>query len=1030
MKTRKNGNPMKKLVHSLVCYSTSMGLILPSVYIPNALAQSRPNDTFSQVAGVVGQASQYLGNQIINLRQQGMQQYLSANQMSSLKAPQPVPAKYFNDPNFQFCYVAPAKSNYPEGACLETPTNDADAAQANMFRQLSVAYEGYFDQLMSKAQNTTYTKGLQCLDEGKKKLEARFQDKLNSLQALADQIKKDMQLFKEQNKAIKSQMQDLNSELTGKGSGSQSLAEKQRDFSKYFSNECRNIIGPEKLAPGAKNGGLLGVKNSMAQNNQQAVNFQTNKGAYTKRANDAINDIIEQVNKYGISSLSSTFPVKKSNPFAAKMTEAVMKNYSEISTVYKQAQDSIPGDYKLPAMDKHFSVNIENFEKEVVKNLKNDYIQDCVTGDVGLSLDQVLSSLTYTGSGTGSGTINTFKVRIENILNNDSISMDDKIEQLKAFESDNNGKVVMKYKGTDGNTRAPLPYEYFMQAKDACEQRYTADKSSGNLESHSEKTERAKGYLKDLVRLQKNFVSEVSTNITEDLLTCKDRPVETGTCDPNGEIFNPAGDSFCLANATTCSNQVQACYAGAEKVVAQKTKELEVLASKYNANLSALVVMQEAKLAQIKNEVIADMDYLKNYFGGAAYELPKDFFINMPEIDDNNELGVKLLGNGSLEFMDKLPSLIENQIKKMVSDQSKAALANVDQYINDQEASLVNERNKWVGLKDSCTSNITTYNTNENTRNAKNFAQQMENRGLAQNFCNSTRALAKQSPNALCNGNGLKQMSNDMTKILNAGLNGEMNSINGQMVAICEGFGKEAEESSDTKLPALVNICLKKKNNWSKVKENLINSSLSKLPLDIEDKTLAGIEKYLSGESDELPSLEDENLAESLEDLRTSLNGFKMKSTSSSISNWFSEKINSYDNDDNKDKKEALTYLKDNLEGISQDENPCAEINNKAILKAIDLCSGKDSKSSIMDCYEDKYDEEKGNIRSAELRQMNEQFDTSINEDLQVQLSALGERANQIGCFAGNDQSRGAPTMEDIANSLSNLAGAPTAEGR
>ncbi|EQC50284.1 hypothetical protein M899_0302 [Bacteriovorax sp. BSW11_IV] len=1026
MANLKNDKPFKRFLHNLVCYSTSVGLLLPVTFV-DALAQQKV-ETYTQQGGpsaiesgmqMFNQFTQQAAQQILQVRQQAMQAQMNASMMQSLGAPKPTPAKYFNDPNFHFCYVAPSKSSFPEGVCSSI-NSPQEFNQSEIYRQYAHTQLEFYDQLITQGQNSAFPKGVQCLKEGQKKLEAEFQNKFNSLQALADSIKKDLQMFREQNKQIKEKMSDLNTELTG--GKANSVEDKAKDLASYFSNECKNIIGPDILAKSKTNGGLIGVKDSMSGNVQAATNFTANSVAYGKKLEKNIQDIRTQITDYGLSSLNEN---SFDGPFKAKLQKIFAKEAQKIQSVYKAASDEISklgskNKYKLPNLDKNFKVNLATFEKNATEALRREYIRDCVTGaenGVGISLDQLLASLRYTGTGDGTGAVNSIRIQVQNIINNQNITMEEKLNQLQAIESnDNKDSVVFTYTGNEGSPTAANPYEYFKQATAACDSKYESDKSDETLSTQKQKIDHVKAYLTDLKNLEKEFLPNLTRVAAKEIMSCNGNDLQTDTCDKDGKIFNPSSESFCISHATLCTQKVNSCFTQADKIVKTKKAELDKYAAQYNMNARTLITMQQAKLNQIKQKVLADANFIQKYFTGAKFEMPGDFFVKMPEMGLAKDLGVDLLGGGNLDDLEKLPEIIETKIIKMLANQASEAINNVDEYIVAQQKNLEHNRSKWSSLADNCSNQMDNFSNTMAKQASEAQQKQQEAQGEVNDYCNKLKFVAANHPNAACDmSNGPMKLSDDVSKVMSAGLNPEMQYLNSELNAICNSYGNEKNTDSDSKskTPTIIRLCQDNDNDWGSAKESAAQAIAANTPLDDEQRD--ALIKFITEGGDVPSGIDDEELLKNLKSIRAKIEEAESIKTANgeeplkniSIENWSTIKARILEE----------SGLSESAKYEAGDVCKNMELDTKiSIIRGL---SGESAKEAAKD-YNEQYEKKMENV-PAKYKSLARLIDKPVSNSRYSQWQKVGERVNSIGCFAGNDMQRGFGAFGEAGQGIADI---------
>ena len=199
-----------------------------------------------------------------------------------------------------------------------------------------------------------------------------------------------------------------------------------------------------------------------------------------------------------------------------------------------------------------------------------------------------------------------------------------------------------------------------------------------------------------------------------------------------------------MANATTCASKINSCYKEANTIIEKKQTQMKAHAANYNSLVSGVIAQQQVILNQVKAQVIADAEYIKQFIPGGAYEFPADLFIEMPEEMMVGDLGVALRGGEELTSLDDLETKMGLLIG-MLEDQQTTVVAQLDKYINDQSSNIQDEAAKWASLKDECKTAEANYNAAANEANA----QMAETYNDALNFCQKYAAMAT-NPAAGC----------------------------------------------------------------------------------------------------------------------------------------------------------------------------------------------------------------------------------------------------------------------------------------
>jgi hypothetical protein len=809
-------------------------------------------------------------NTTMQQMQQSMQQTQMQNQQSAMMAqlqPKTIPSKFF-----PHCKISQARGAFPKRACETGIASPMELQGVEQMANLGSGYADMYDQLLSPAQNTSYPVGLQCLEDAKKGMTKSLQDRLNSLQTLKDKIEKEAQYFTEKNKKLLSDMDKSHKELFGGGSAD--IDARTRDFSKYFSSDCQNIIGQDNLNKAASVG-LNGIKVGLQTKNKSAVDYSVNQSTIERDLNKQIQTVKNQIQSQGIEQWREDVAKGNSSingqdlarmgvnkPAVNIVMTEINRFDSKVSTIQKELKKIDP-DYEIPPMDKNFGVDFAEFTKGAENFFKKKYINECVTmadKGVAISPDQILSSLTSGVGGKSSIALKNYKAALSNILNSDAF-IEDKMAQIQALDKKyERSNISITYKDGGSQTVKSTTYDLYRNTVASCEQRFTQNDtfSTGGQKSVSQqkKIKRAKKYLNDLKDLEATFAAQIGNKIYDSVINCSGRSQKSNTCS-NGDIFNQDSDAFCMKHATNCSVKVQQCYKQANAHVEKKKADIKSMQATYNKNVAALVAREEAYLKQVKAQVLADAEYLNRYFPGANYSVPEGLFIKMPEKSES-EFGVELAGGGSLDFMKDLPSQI-TKLKNTLQQQSSNIEGVIDQYIADQRGAMEQQKQKWDNLSDQCHAAAQQFRAQVAQQNAEMQKAQQEQMGAIGQFCNKYGQLGNSNPLAGCDDgsdHSAQSLYEDMSGVVQ-GISREHEMSTSEYRNACARFNNEREAGSEddddedsSKKSSLADICRKSGNKTAKVNKKLIELALSGLPSDLS-KHESSIKKYIKNEISE-----------------------------------------------------------------------------------------------------------------------------------------------------------------------------------
>lgn len=728
--------PLRRMVTHFAVHSS---LIFSSVF------STLPLHTASAQESVKNSGAQ-TAVQVINAAGQIAMQFLGNRPMPGPcdalnPAKEIIPARYFPG-----CAIFRAESAFPEGACEQISSPQAHS-QAESCRQKAIQYKQTLSNLLSDAQNPTSSmvggagragpvKGVQCLEESQTNLNTEIENRLNALRKKANDIKKLTQMFKEQNKALVDEMSNIAQELYGSkaGDGLSGVDERNskngsRDFTKYFGATCKNIIGNTNLTNAAT--GLTGIYDGMKPLKSSADDYNRNKSSYQSELNKKIADIQAEVTKRGIGPWLQTLSEDGISGF--KSVDTMMtKEIKDFSVDYMRLKGEVTSTlgasndiFNLPEIQNlgnSFTADMAEFRSGAKVYFKKKFINECVTmadKGVGLTLDQILGALEYPVTNGFGDALPKYKLALQNILESD-IYMEEKLIRIRALDQQFGGNIVVNYQDSGAGYVQEPPYALFQKTVASCEAKYNEDDTYSTTDSQgmgvssksmAKKIEVAEQKIKEIENMSRTFIPTLMQKMSNELLNCSGRSYKAETCNSEGGILSPSSDNFCIAHATTCYEQTTSCYQQADRLITERKTNLKNKATSYNKGVAALVTQQEALLTQIRNQVLSDAEFIKNYFPGATWEFPKDLFIKMPEEEMVEAFGVKIRGGDDfdLAYLDNLAKQIEETLVTTLKGQQTKMNSTIKDYIAKQGKAMQDNLKKWENLANSCSKNMSQF---------------------------------------------------------------------------------------------------------------------------------------------------------------------------------------------------------------------------------------------------------------------------------------------------------------------------------
>ncbi len=890
-------------------------------------------------------------------------------------------------PYFPQCIMPKARSNFSDDLCKQPITNQYDRSGVQMIISTAKEYEGFYTNHLSEAQTTPVPKGLQCLKDSAKKARDQLQDKLNHIENLISQINKEDQLYKEELDAMKKNMDSLYAELNG---GGKTLSDKTRDFGQIFNDAACKEVLTAQVTESANTSGLLGIRKSMTTATGDsskglidlANNMSANANIYKKELDTQIKKITDRINKYGVSTLDSSAATFSSKNLASggmtqfkAIDKALIEKYTDFSQRKKDIttylQDKMG--FTLPTTDGKFQENIKKFATEGERFFRNRIIADCINGGVSgvaLTKNEVLKLITQKSSNQKqSQTAKNFAKEIERILNLDA-DIYYKMDEIKKVQDRFKGDGLTISYDARGGRVTQTPYEYYKTTMSRCEKEFESDKTfsqnSPNAQSYKDIVATAKSYIDEIASLEKNFAADLRNSIIDEAINCGQRDANAkGSC--SEKSLSPAADDFCLKTSLTCAANVQNCYAKVDNFVKDREAKIIAQAKNYNQKVYDLITKKQQFLKSEGMKAIMDVSQFGAFFKQTKFEMPKNFFVSMPELQLNNELGIKLRGGGNNgAIFDSEGSLIAQleKLKEMFTLQSEKIFGtlaqgegDIDQrsvvgrYIAERQKAWEMDKARWENVQALCQERINEYQQNLQRQQAEQMKAQQEgmkkyaeDQKKVKAFCKRFGALGRVNPMGGCKD--VETLTTTAGEIADY-LNPEVSSALEDYSLMCANNQMETDAYKDSEKDFLIQICQEQGNSSGviSVLREKITTTFSLGDQKLADK----IEKCLSNQ-DDFNDCKDKDVKKALGKITPSLNVyFKLKKDSRTFKTSFCADIilkqatciqRYKDSDEPKNMKENINTCRNSLDALSEAQELKNQSNTlQTLFKNIDKLS-------------------------------------------------------------------------------------------
>jgi hypothetical protein len=812
-----------------------------------AFAQSTPAQQ-PNVLGVINNTIQGMFGAVMQARQQAQMMQQQAQMMNSL-APErtQTQARFFPQ-----CRVpasgAPTLGNVCEGG------NPGTIDMFRSFIQIADRYERHYSQMMSRAQQDPFA-GTRCLEDEMKKMQNAMQRRQNTLETLMSRLSKEEQAFRDANAERIRRMDNIYGELHGTNGAERpdqrSNEALTRDFAQFYSPECQNTIGRDALNNG-RTGGLVGIQQHMQTNNESAAAFRNDEASFRRQYDDAIRKIVNDLNTNGLQTsldnaqdlsnlqrhIDGDLPI---TTIARVAVPKVQELRSKVSNVQEELNGYL-GDaaFQIPKLDRNFSQDFGRFISNADNFFKKRFVNECVTGrgSLALSPEQILRSIQHRPT-NNTGTAHTlYRQALQNILDSDAF-IDDKIAQIRQLDQQYRNEITITYRDSEARSVTETPYQLYQKLIANCEQSYYQDntfqpgQSTADSGSTNVSIQRAKNIMNDLKKTVDGFVADLQREVNERVLNCNGRALSSNAC-TDTQSMSLASENFCFPHAQTCSQRIMACHQEAGQVVEAKTRQLKAEAAVFNQEAEALIARQEGIMQQIAQQVIADAEFLSQYFPGADFVYPSDLFVGMPEMALRN--GEMLRGGGEINF-DDLNTKIRS-LKDQLAQQADKINGEIKQYIAHVESDIRANQAIWAGVKTKCSGAIASIESAVNEQNQLASGAQKKSDEEVGEFCSRFEGLAStRNPMAGCDGPYAPSALADTAARIASHLTPDATYAVQSYAAICTQVQSESNQRDridDNSNFDIQQLCKDNRRDLASVNTIVVDNFLSNLPSHLQ----------------------------------------------------------------------------------------------------------------------------------------------------------------------------------------------------
>ena len=802
---------MKTAVKKLTIHLLILSLLNYSPFSYSADEEEKSLDQSNAGLGVAMQAFNSIMGQMGNTMSQNqgnLRAMQMIQQMQSLK-PKVQPSKYF-----PHCKVPASIDSFPYNACPEVGTPQ-EAQVLAQYEQLTETYILNYERLMARGQDSPYSVGMQCIDEAKNHHLGELQNKINRLTQIQTEVNKRMQDFRDQNQALKDQMNSVNSELTGKGTNAQDQ-ERANKIADYFKDPACS----EATISASMDRGLRGVKKEIQDNlSKPANNLLRNKDKIKSKINASLGKLSNYINKHGKNPPNPTILFPANIPGNSQLIRIAQTQQKIIDGEIARVNSEIKGlGFKSSAIpskiDYGFKGELDNFN---AKAIKNDIINKCMRhvgpDALGMNPSVMLKSIKLGRSRKGT-TVSSYENQLRVILSEPG-NLQEKISKIQRLDKKFRNKLKIKINSAELGYPEVTPSQYYQEAKNRCATQYN--------NNYAKRVKSLTKSVSEMKSIYGQFMNNITSSVNEEVLNCSSGSSSlAGNC--NKDLLSTNNPQFCLNSAVTCAKNVNQCMNKIKGYIRERETQIDVLKAQYNSNVKQFVSQQEFYLKQIKGEVMANMSWFQKYFPSADINLAKNLFVSMPKEKLDPQLGIKLLDMKDLTKLEgnNFDTKIDG-LKQMLGEQKKKIGDEIGKYITAKENTIKDNKTKYIRLKKTCAKSLANYNKGAAAKAANDKKMADESNQAVYDFCFNYDRLTDDNtttPSAYCDGDYSPAKLQEDSVAIAVRINPDALSYLRKLESQCASVDPDSEKKK-TDEKDLKRLC-NEKDTWGNVKKHLI----------------------------------------------------------------------------------------------------------------------------------------------------------------------------------------------------------------
>jgi hypothetical protein len=654
---------------------------------------------------------------------------------------------------FSACTLLP--SRMPTNNLCKAGVDQSNYMQAKLLAKISRQNQETYEGGSTISNNEDKFNGLECMEKGKELLGAQLEERIKQIDDLKLKLKEADTAFTEKMDVVLDTMKKNSSLITGKeytGDDNGKVIKPSEFFSDPSCKSVSNLDDDKDFSAGlsgfSKAMSNIGYKDGVDNvkvvlNEGKAIDKDIRKMAQKMARKVKNGTFMDAASTLASSPYTSTYNIKTSGAYTNFIADMTAESQEKLATINKDRVKIAQGvDQSL--LDAVLDDDPSKLNDEI-KNWTNKKQTECMKERFTLH-DNVTASISQADNKISSASRNTKHLgeKIQEVLDNDEYSLDQKQAEIKRIEEDS-GKAQTMYISLEQEVDGQRPgYEWqvwklYSKYAGDCKNIWNSQSDFGQY-SGKNIIQKAKNLQAQYRSAHDELINTFESKMIDRMINCGGSvpEVNVSTCNATSLSIN-SNANYCLKGAQACASSMNVCATKAKAVLKKVRQNLKVTTKAYNNEVTAY---KKAQYQSIKTEIAKfklESKQLNKALPGINFGLPGKLNIGAKKTylgadSDIDPTEVKVLDYAG--YLKEMDESLEG-IKLKITEQNDRAIAHVGEKIANITSNYETEAARHAARADECDNAAKAYEqmvAKQNDQTAKDTAEKNEK---IQAFCAS-----------------------------------------------------------------------------------------------------------------------------------------------------------------------------------------------------------------------------------------------------------------------------------------------------